>query len=245
MRNNYKIIIHFDGTNYSGWQYQTAGIDTIQLQLSNALKIIAKKKIVITGSSRTDAGVHSTGLTANFFLPINIEAISLLKAMNSLLPTDIRVFSCEKADASFNARFMAVSKTYIYRLYFGQVQSPFLSRYVAHIPYPLDLGAMRKAVKSFIGEKDFSSFTSDDPDKSRIRTISQFTMRVKNEEIVFSISGKSFLRYMVRNIIGTLIDVGRGKIAPADLDDIFTAKDRTKAGRTAPAKGLTLARVDY
>ncbi len=234
-----------DGTNYSGWQYQTPDINTIQLQLTHALKIIAKKRIVITGSSRTDAGVHSAGLTANFFLPINIEDISLLKALNSLLPPDIRIALCERVDNSFNARFMALSKTYVYRLFFGQIQSPFLSRYTAHIPYPLNLRIMRKAVKSFIGEKDFSSFTSDDPGKKRIRTISQFSMRMRNEEIIFTISGKSFLRYMVRNIIGTLIDIGRGKIKYSDLEKIFSARDRTKAGRTAPAKGLILFKVEY
>ena len=243
--NNYKIIVHFDGTDYSGWQYQAPPERTIQGELIRALKIIAKKRVVVTGSSRTDAGVHSTGLTASFHLRVKIAAESLQRALNSLLPEDIRVMNCEIVDKSFNARFGAKSKTYIYRIFFGQLCPPFVYRYLAHIPFPLNLRKMRKAVAYFIGEKNFSSFTSDEPQKKRLREISAFTMRVKGEEITFTISGKSFLRYMVRNIIGTVIDVGRGKIDPKDIPTIFAAKDRRKAGQTAPARGLTLAKVDY
>jgi tRNA pseudouridine38-40 synthase len=243
--NNYKIIVHFDGTDYSGWQYQAPPERTIQGELIRALKIIAKKRVVVTGSSRTDAGVHSTGLTANFHLRVKIAAESLQRALNSLLPEDIRVMNCEIVDKSFNARFGAKSKTYIYRIFFGQLCPPFVYRYLAHIPFPLNLRKMRKAVAYFIGEKNFSSFTSDEPQKKRLREISAFTMQVKGEEITFTISGKSFLRYMVRNIIGTVIDVGRGKIDFKDIPGIFAAKDRRKAGQTAPARGLTLAKVDY
>jgi tRNA pseudouridine38-40 synthase len=242
---NYKIVIHFDGTRYAGWQYQAPPLKTIQGELIRALKIIAKRKVLVTGSSRTDAGVHSTGMTANFHLKIRIAAESLQKALNSLLPEDIRIMSCEAVDKSFNARFGAQSKTYIYKIFFGQVCSPFINRYAHHIPYPLNLRKMRKAVPYFIGEQDFSSFTSDEPNKKRIRDISGFTMRVKGEEITFTISGKSFLRYMVRNIIGTIIDVGRGKLKAEDIPAIFAAKDRRQAGQTAPAHGLTLAKVEY
>ncbi len=245
MTNNYKIVVHFDGTNYCGWQLQKPGTRTIQGEFIRALKIIAKKKVLITGSSRTDAGVHSTGLTANFQLKIRIEAESLKKALNALLPEDIRIMECEIMEPSFNARFGAKGKVYVYRIFFGQVCSPFTCRYTAHIPYPLNLRKMKKAVKYFIGEKDFSSFTSDDPDKKRIRTISRFKMKVKGEEITFTVAGKSFLRYMVRNIVGTIIDVGRGKIEPTDIPTIFAAKDRRQAGQTAPARGLSLARVEY
>lgn len=210
-----------------------------------ALNVIAKQRIVVTGSSRTDAGVHSTGLTANFHLRVKIAAESLQKALNSLLPEDIRVATCEIVDKSFNARFSAVQKTYVYKIFYGQVCSPFNSRYMCHIPYPIDLRKMRKAVPYFIGEKDFSSFTSDEPEKNRLRGVSDLTMKVRGEEITFTIIGKSFLRYMVRNIMGTIIDVGRGKLNVDDIPAIFEAKDRKKAGQTAPAKGLTLAKVDY
>lgn len=245
MGNNYKVILQFDGTHYSGWQYQNQQIKTIQGEIMRALKIIAKKRVVVTGSSRTDAGVHSTGLTANFFLPINIEADSLKRALNSLLPPDIRVAQCLSMEKSFNARYNVVSKTYVYRIFFGQVQSPFSYRYAAYIPYPLQLAKMRRALKHFIGQKDFSSFTSDEPQKNRFREITEMTMRVKGEEIVITVKGRSFLRYMVRNIVGTLIDVGRGKIQPEEIPMIFAAKDRRKAGRTAPSRGLTLERVEY
>lgn len=243
--NNYRIIVHFDGTDYSGWQYQAPPERTVQGELIRALKIIAKRRVIVTGSSRTDAGVHSSGLTANFHLRIKIAAESLQRALNSLLPEDIRVAECEIVDKSFNARFNAKSKTYVYRIFFGQVCSPFTYRYMSHIPFPLNLRRMRKAVPYFIGEKNFSSFTSDDPQKKRIREVSALTMRVKGEEITFTISGKSFLRYMVRNIIGTIIDVGRGKIDYKDIPAIFAAKDRRKAGQTAPPRGLILAKVHY
>ena len=242
---NYKIVVHYDGTRYAGWQYQPPPLRTVQGELVNALKIIAKKSVVVTGSSRTDAGVHSTGLTANFHLKVRIAPESLQRALNSLLPDDIRVTHCEAMDKSFNARFGAQSKTYIYKIFFGQVCSPFIHRYVHHIPYPLNLYKMRKAVPYFIGEKDFSSFTSDEPNKKRLREVNEFTMRVKGEEIIFTIKGKSFLRYMVRNIVGTVIDVGRGKIQPEDIPAIFEAKDRRLGGQTAPPNGLTLAEVVY
>ena len=245
MGNNYKIIIKFDGTSYSGWQYQNGEIKTVQGEIMRALKVIAKKRVVVTGSSRTDAGVHSSGLTANFFLQVNIEADSLKRALNSLLPRDIRVAACQAMDKSFNARYSVNSKTYVYRIFFGQVQSPFSCRYAAHIPYPLNLRKMRLASKHFIGQKNFSSFTSDEPQKKRVREITEMKMRVRGQEIVFTVKGKSFLRYMVRNIIGTLIDVGRNKIQPQEIPEIFAAKDRRRAGRTAPALGLTLEQVDY
>ncbi len=245
MTNNYRVVVHFDGTEYCGWQFQTPEIRTIQAELIRALKIIAKKQVLVTGSSRTDAGVHSSGLTANFLLTVAIEPESLKRALNSLLPKDIRIVECQLMDKSFNARFGAHSKTYVYRIFTGQVQSPFNQRFALHIPFPLDVKAMRKAARHFVGSRDFSSFTSDDPGKKRTREIDMFKMQVKNEEITFTVRGKSFLRYMVRNMVGTIIDVGKGKIGPDEIPDIFAAKDRRRAGQTAPAKGLTLVRVDY
>lgn len=245
MVNNYKIIVAYDGTRFCGWQYQNPPLKTVQGELMRALKVIAKHRIVVTGSSRTDAGVHSKGLTANFHLRIRIGADSLQKALNTLLPEDIRVVDCEIVDRSFNARFGATSKTYVYRIFFGQVCPPFITRYVTHIPYPLNIPRMRRAVPYFIGEKNFSSFTSDEPEKNRIREVSDFSMRVRGEEIIFTIKGKSFLRYMVRNIVGTVIDVGRGKIKAGDIPAIFRLKDRRRGGQTAPPRGLCLDRVEY
>jgi tRNA pseudouridine38-40 synthase len=245
LTNKYKLIVHYDGTQYHGWQYQSPETKTIQGELIRSLLIIAKKRIIVTGSSRTDAGVHSTGLTANFNLKIKIEPESLKRALNSLLPDDIRITDTEIVDKSFHARFNAKEKTYEYKIFSGQVSSPFNSRYYTHIPYPIDRKKMKKAAKFFIGEKDFSSFTSDEPNKKRIRNISRFKMKAKGDEIIFSITGKSFLRYMVRNIMGTIIDVGRGKIELKDIPAIFEARDRRNAGQTAPAKGLTLVKVKY
>lgn len=245
MTNNYRVVVHFDGTEYYGWQFQTAEYPTIQAELIRILKIIAKKQVLVTGSSRTDAGVHSSGLTANFHLPVTIEPDSLKRALNSLLPRDIRIVECELMDKSFNARFGAVSKTYVYRIYTGQVQSPFSQRFALHVPFPLDLKAMRKAARHFVGTRDFTSFSSDEPGKKKVREVDVCKMQVKKDEITFTVRGKSFLRYMVRNMVGTLIDVGRGKIAADDIPAIFAAKDRRRAGQTAPAKGLTLVKVEY
>jgi len=242
---NYRIVLQFDGTAYSGWQYQTPQIRTVQAELNRSLEIIAKERVLVTGSSRTDAGVHSHGLTANFHLAIPIAPESLQRALNSLLPDDIRVIECERVPRTFNARFGAKTKTYVYRICRAQVISPFLVRFATHIPFPLNLAAMRRAIPHFLGRHDFSSFTSDEPNKNRMREIDRLEMKVRGDEITFPVVGKSFLRYMVRNIVGTLIDVGRGKIAPAEIPGIFEARDRRKAGQTAPAKGLTLHKVEY
>jgi len=245
LKRNYKVIIQFDGTHYCGWQYQAPPDDTIQRQMQRVLKIVAKQKVTVTGSSRTDAGVHSRGLTASFVLPVNIEAKSLQRALNSLLPADIRIADCQQVHPSFNARFHAQKKTYKYYLFNGQILSPFLQRFACHVPYPLDYREMRRAVKHFMGTRDFSSFTSDDPHKNRTRNISFFKIKRRRDMITFTIEGKSFLRYMVRNIVGTLIDVGRGKISRQSLPAIFARRDRRAAGQTAPAKGLVLEKVEY
>ncbi len=242
---NYKIVLQYDGTDYYGWQMQSKEFRTIQAEVTRAVQLIAKRHTVVTGSSRTDAGVHAAGSVANFLLPFQIAPESLQRALNSLLPSDIRVMECSRVSLSFNARFHALSKTYQYRIYFGQVLSPFLCRYVTHLPYPLNLQAMRRSLKYFRGEKDFSSFTSDEPEKKKIRTIDSIDMKVRDKEITITIRAKSFLRYMVRNIVGTLIDVGRGKIKPADIEKIFAARDRRAAGQTAPPQGLTLLAVEY
>jgi len=245
LRNNYKVIVQFDGTDYFGWQSQGEKFITVQGEMIKILSIIAKKRVIVTGSSRTDAGVHSEGLTANFFLKMNIEEKSLQRAMNSLLPESIRITSCEIVDPSFNARFNAKMKTYTYRIYTGQVLSPFMYRFYTHLPYPLDKRSMKKSIKYFKGEKNFSSFTSDEPKKKRIREIKKAVLKIRGDEIIIIIEGKSFLRYMVRNIVGTIIDIGRGKLEVSDIDTIFQAKDRRAAGQTAPAKGLTLTKVQY
>jgi len=244
-KRNYRVTIQFDGTRYCGWQFQNDRTPTVQGELTRALTIIAKDKILVTGSSRTDSGVHAEGMVANFHLSIPIAAESLQRAVNSILPEDIRIKTCELADISFNARYGAVSKTYRYRLFFGQTPSPFSIRYQAHLPYPFNIPKMRLCLPYFIGTHDFSSFTSDEPEKKRLREITSFTLKKKGEEMIFEIKGRSFLRYMVRNIVGTLIDVGRGKIAVEDIPVIFDAKDRRKAGQSAPARGLTLVEVRY
>ncbi|HDP94485.1 MAG TPA: tRNA pseudouridine(38-40) synthase TruA [Candidatus Aminicenantes bacterium] len=242
---NYRVTLEFDGTSYSGWQYQNPETPTIQREIMRVLQVIAKKRVVVTGSSRTDAGVHSRGLVANFHLPVRIQPDSLQLAMNALLPRDIRVSTCERAHPKFNARFGACSKTYEYRIFRGRTLSPFDCRWVTHIPQPLDIRAMKRALRHFKGSKDYSSFTSDTEKKNRVRTINRISLKKRGDTLILTVTGPAFLRYMVRNIAGTLIDVGRGKIEAADIPAIFAARDRRRSGRTAPARGLTLQRVDY
>lgn len=242
---NYRITLQYDGTGYSGWQYQNTETPTIQGEVMRVLQVIAKKRVVVTGSSRTDAGVHSRGLVANFHLPVRIRPDSLRLALNALLPEAIRVTSCLRADPKFNARFGARSKTYEYRIFRGRTLSPFDCRWTAHIPQPLDIRAMKKALRHFRGQKDFSSFTSDTEKKNRVRTITYIRLKRRGDTLILTVKGPAFLRYMVRNIAGTLIDVGRGKIDPGELPDIFAARDRRRSGRTAPARGLTLIKVEY
>jgi len=242
---NYRITLQFDGTGYSGWQYQNPDTPTIQGEVMRVLQVIAKKRIVVTGSSRTDAGVHARGLVANFHLPVRIRPDSLRLAMNALLPEAIRVIACERAAVKFNARFGARSKTYEYRIFRGRVLSPFDCRWVTHIPQPLDVRAMKRALRHFKGQKDYTSFTSDTTKKNPVRTVQHIRLKRRRDTLILTVTGPAFLRYMVRNIAGTLIDVGRGKINAADIPAIFAARDRRQAGRTAPARGLTLLHVDY
>jgi tRNA pseudouridine38-40 synthase len=242
---NYRIILEYDGTSFSGWQYQNPLTPTIQGEIMRVLQVIAKKRVVVTGSSRTDAGVHSRGLVANFHLPVRIRPDSLQLAMNALLPETIRVTSCERAEPRFNARFGARSKTYEYCIYTGKFVSPFDCRWMTHIPQPLHVRNMKRALRHFKGSRDYSSFTSDTENKNRVRTITRIRLKKRGDTLILSVTGPAFLRYMVRNIAGTLIDVGRGRISPADIPQIFAARDRRRAGRTAPARGLTLMRVDY
>jgi len=245
IRQNYFLTIAFDGTDYKGWQCQRAGIPTVQGTLNRVLSVIGKDRVVVTGSSRTDAGVHAQAMGVTVFLQVPIDAPSLQRALNAMLPEDIRVLTCIKAPRTLNARFSAIGKTYMYKVFFGQIHSPFEQRFAHHIPYPLDLKAMRRSLKHFLGEHDFSSFTSDDPEKKRTRTLDRFDMKVRDETITFTVEGRSFLRYMVRNMVGTVLDVGRGKITPAEIPAIMEARDRRLAGQTAPARGLTLVRVHY
>jgi tRNA pseudouridine38-40 synthase len=248
---NIKLTLAYDGTDFSGWQIQP-GQPTIQGALADVLEKLTQQRPAIQGAGRTDAGVHATGQVANFKTPSELSAGEFQRACNALLPPSIRVVAAEEAGPDFHARWSALAKTYRYRIFRGRVVPPFLWRYVQHDPYPLDFHAMAEAARRFEGEHDFTSFAAstgseeDDRERTMTRVIYRSEMlRGAAEEWVYLVRGKSFLRYMVRKIVGTLVDVGRGKLCPDDISKLFEMRDRSKSGPTMPPQGLCLAEVEY
>ncbi|MGZ5453839.1 MAG: tRNA pseudouridine(38-40) synthase TruA [Candidatus Aminicenantales bacterium] len=240
---NYGLVVGYDGTNFRGWQRQPDG-RTVQGVLEEALRKITGKRTVVHGAGRTDAGVHALGQAASFRGVFKLSDEVLLRALNAVLPPDIRVFSLAEAPADFHARRSARSKLYRYRIVNAPQPSPLDHSFVLHWPYPLKLGKMRQAAKLFARTADFTAFSSN-RDRSPVRTVTRSELRKSGDEIIYSIEAAGFLRYMVRTIVGTLLEVGRGRIEPEEVEEIFRHKDRSLAGPTAAAKGLTLIRVDY
>jgi len=242
---NFKITIQYDGTNYHGWQIQING-RTIQGELTRALSTLDHRSVTVHGAGRTDAGVHAEGQVASFLLDRAFETDELRDAINGNLDRDIRVQSVERVADEFNARLCAKQKTYRYRIWTASVVSPFVYRYVYAFSGPLDLEAMRSAAASLIGRYDFSAFTSGESDvQDHIRTLFRLDIQDSKNEVLILAEGDGFLRYMVRTIVGTLIDVARGKQTAARVSQILESRDRSLAGFSAPANGLTLIRVDY
>lgn len=240
---NYRLVVGYDGTNFRGWQRQPVG-RTVQGVLEEALRKITGKRTVVHGAGRTDAGVHALGQAASFRGVFKLSDEVLLRALNAVLPPDIRVFSLAEAPAGFHARRSARSKLYRYRIVNAPQPSPLDRSFVLHWPYPLKLRKMRQAAKLFARTADFTAFSSN-RDRSPVRTVTRSELRKSGDEIIYSIEAAGFLRYMVRTIVGTLLEVGRGRIEPEEVEEIFRHKDRSLAGPTAAAKGLTLIRVDY
>jgi tRNA pseudouridine38-40 synthase len=240
---NYRIVLAYDGTDFKGWQRQPEE-RTVQGALEDAVFKITRKRTVIHGAGRTDAGVHAMGQAANFRVATRLADADLLRALNAVLPWDIRILTLEKAPDAFHARKSARSKVYRYRIVLAAQASPFDFRYALHWPYPLDLRAMRAAAPLFVRRADFTAFSSN-RERHPVRTVRRSEIHKKGDELVYTIEAQGFLRYMVRTVVGTLLEVGRGKLAMEDIEGIFRRKDRTLAGATAPAKGLCLVRVDY
>jgi tRNA pseudouridine38-40 synthase len=242
---NFKVIVEYDGTNYHGWQVQLNG-RTIQGEITRALSLLDHRPVTVYGAGRTDAGVHAEGQVANFFLARQVETLQLRDAINGNLDRDIRIVAVERASDEFNARLSARKKTYRYRIWTTDVVSPFNYRYVQPFRGPLDIEEMRRAASSLIGTHDFTAFTVADSEiQDRVRTLVRLDVEESANEISIQAEGDGFLRYMVRTIVGTLIDVGRGKQTSSCIDEILASRDRSRAGSSAPANGLTLVRVDY
>jgi tRNA pseudouridine38-40 synthase len=248
---NLKIILAYDGSDFAGWQVQPDSA-TIQGTLASAIGRVTGEKVLPQGSGRTDAGVHALGQVATCALQSPIPAENLLKALNDVLPASIRVLEVSEVQAEFHARKSARAKTYRYRIYRSAICPPFLARYVWHHPYPLDENAMRRAATLVIGEHDFTSFAAVDAERgkedngvSNLRLIFASSWEREAEELTYTVQGSGFLHHMVRNLVGTLVLVGKGTLRPEDINRILEAKDRSAAGATAPPQGLYLVSVEY
>lgn len=242
---NIKITIQYDGKNYAGWQSQK-NANSIQVTLEKAIKNVTGEKVNLIGSGRTDAGVHSLGQVANFRTNSSIAINRYRNALNNNLPDDIRIIGAEEVDFEFHSRFDAISKRYKYVIYNRPVLNPINRDYSYHVIKKLNMEEIQASLGHFVGSHDFQSFMAA---KSKIhtgvRTISNIEIRKKDELIEIIFEGKSFLRHMIRIIVGTLIYIGHGKIKKEDIPMIIKSKNRRIAGPTAPAQGLFLERVYY
>lgn len=246
MERNIKIVLEYDGTNYSGWQKQKNTTKTIQGVLEESLSKVNKGPVGLIGAGRTDAGVHALGQVANFFINVNIPTDRIPRALNRLIPADISCKTAEEVEPGFHARYDAKGKIYRYRILNQRRGSVFKRNYVYHYIHPLDYQLMLKAAGYFEGTHDFASFQSTGSSvQDTVRTIDLLKIINKETEIWIEIKGNGFLYNMVRIIVGTLIEVGMGKIAHNELKGIIESGKREKAGFTAPAQGLTLLEVFY
>jgi tRNA pseudouridine38-40 synthase len=268
---NLKMILTYDGAEFSGWQVQPDAV-TVQGTLSSAIGRITGEKVLPQGSGRTDAGVHALAQVMTFVTSSSVPTENFQKALNDILPATVRVLEVAEVPAEFHARHSARAKSYRYRIYREPICPPFLARYVWHYPYPLDEAAMAHAAALVVGEHDFTSFAAVDPERGRgdeapsnanttsaramtVQTMSAQTMNVRTifssscartaEELVYTVRGSGFLHHMVRNLVGTFILVGKGTLSADDVPRILAARSRSAAGPTAPAPGLYLVNVEY
>lgn len=241
----YKITVSYLGTNYCGWQTQKNGT-SVQSVLETAFSKLFGAKTSVTGSGRTDAGVHALGQVAHFDAETSIPAEKIPFAINTTLPEDIRVLSCEEVDGDFHARFGAKEKTYVYRLYLSPHLNPLKNATAENVCVLLDFAEMEKAARIIEGTHDFKCFeASGSSVKDTVRTVKSVEIVKNGDDVEIKVTGNGFLYNMVRIIAGTLVDVGKGKIAAAEIEDVIASGDRTRAGKTLPAKGLTLFSVEY
>jgi len=243
---NIRLLIEYDGTNYHGWQIQPNGI-TVQEVLQRNLAIMTRQRVRLIGSGRTDAGVHALGQVANFQTSSSIPPEGFRRGLNSLLPPDIVIKSAEEAAPDFNAQLLAKRKTYLYVILNREVPSAVHRNYSWHYPVPLNTESMQICARLLVGKKNFASFQAVDADTiNPVREVLRAEWFAgKAPFLCFAIEAEGFLKQMVRNIVGTLVDVGRGKISLGDFERIIEAQDRREAKMTAPAQGLFLMNVVY
>jgi tRNA pseudouridine38-40 synthase len=242
---NLKITLAYDGTRLVGWQRQAEG-DSVQGLLEDALARFEGAPVTVHGAGRTDAGVHALGQVGSVQLTCGHDAATLRRALNAQLPEDVRVLAVEDVSPEFHARFTARSKTYRYQIRHGTIADPFERAYVWHMPETLRVDAMRAAAGVLIGTHDFAAFQSTgSPTHNSVRTVTQSTLTDVDGRMVYEVSGDGFLRHMVRAIVGTLVEIGRGFREPESIAALVRGSARADAGPTAPPQGLFLVRVDY
>ena len=256
---NWKLTLTYDGTGYHGWQVQP-GLVTVQGTLAETIRMVVGEEVLPQASGRTDAGVHALAQVVSFALEANIPQSNLHRALNRALPPSIRVVTTEPVEDGFHARHATREKTYEYRIFerrragVERVCSPFLAPYVWDCRWPLDMDAMQAAATAILGRHDFTSFGASDPDMATredgdgvnpVKTMLSSAFVHKGELLVYRVTGSGFLHHMVRNLVGTFTDIGRGAMAKDCVAEILAAKNRTAAGPTAPASGLFLHSVRY
>ena len=265
---HWKLTLSYDGSHFHGWQVQP-NLATVQGSLADAIHHVTGETVLPQGSGRTDAGVHALAQVASFTLVAPVPPANLQRALNRVLPASIRVLSADEVPASFHARHSSRRKTYEYRLFERRVRltpgepaaericSPFLAGYVWDCRWPLDFDRMNEAAALFLGQHDFTAFAASDPERglrdddeapsgpNPVKTIYSSDWSRENDLLIYRVHGSGFLHHMVRNLVGTMVDVGRGSLAPADIPRILASRDRTTAGPTAPARGLFLREVVY
>ena len=245
----FKLTIAYDGAGYAGWQVQKVGLG-VQQRVEEALAKLFPGGLRVHAASRTDTGVHALGMVAHVEIPtaeLRMPARKLALALNAHLPEDIRVLAAKRCAADFHARFHAAGKQYRYHLWNHPAMNPLLRRTAWHVPQPLDLAALRAAAKCLVGRHDFKSFAANRnyEMESTVRNVTRLDVKRSGPLLTFVIEGDGFLYKMCRGLVGTLVQVGQGKIAAADIRTILATKDRRVAGMTAPAHGLVLWKVFY
>ncbi|MBQ9481197.1 MAG: tRNA pseudouridine(38-40) synthase TruA [Clostridia bacterium] len=240
-----KLLLEYDGTEYCGWQIQPNGV-TVQQRLQEAVSAVTGEEVSVVASGRTDSGVHAAGQAAHFDTSSSIPPERFAAALNSALPSDIRVLSSEAAPEGFHARFSAKKKTYCYKMYVAETLRPLYDRYACRLSFYPDVTAMKRAARLFEGEHDFRAFMASGSEvKDTVRTVYSSEIICDGDFILFTVCGNGFLYNMVRIMAGTLAEAGAGKMTDADIIDALENGNRTLCGKTMPPHGLTLLSVEY
>lgn len=246
MKQNYKMILSYDGTRFYGWEHQPTTDMTIQGKMEIVLSLMVQSEVEVIGCGRTDAGVHAQNMVCNAHFDTQMNTDEIRDYLNRYLPDDICVKEVRIASDRFHSRYNAIGKTYCYTCYIGDVKPVFNRKYVYVLDQKPDVQEMKKAAEYLIGTHDFASFCSNPRmKKSTVRKVDRIDIQKKGDLLTFTFHGSGFLQHMVRILTGTLLEVGFGKRAPESISDLIDAKDRKLAGFTAPAKGLCMMQVDY